>query len=51
VIEGILTSEDGVQMSVSLFGTTFVKQSLPEMVIFIIKTAPITHLWWWILGR
>ena len=50
MIEGILTSGDGVQMSVSLFGTTFVKQSLPEMVIFMVKTAPIIHLWWWILG-
>ena len=47
--ELILTSGDGVQMSVSSFGTTFVKQSLPEMVIFPIKTAPILHLWWWIL--
>ena len=38
------------QMSMSSLGTTFVKQSLPEIVTFPVKTAPILHLWWWILG-
>ena len=47
---GILTPGDDVQMSVSLLETYFVKQTLPEMVIFPIKTAPVLHLWWWILG-
>ena len=46
----ILTPGDGVQKSVSSIGTTFVKQSLSEMVIFPIKTGPVLHLWWWILG-
>ena len=41
---------NNVQMSVSSFGTRFVKQSLLEMVIFPVKTAPILHLWLWILG-
>ena len=45
----ILTSGDGVQMSVSSFGTTIVTQSLPEMVIFLVKTVSILNLWWWIL--
>jgi len=47
---GILTFGDRVQMSVSSFGTAFVKQYMPEMVIFPVKTAPILHLWCWILG-
>ena len=49
-IWGILTFGDCVQMSVSSFGTAFVKQSMPEMVIFPVKTAPILYLWCWILG-
>ena len=36
----ILTSGDGVQMSVLSFGTTLLKHSLPEMVIFPNKTSP-----------
>ena len=45
-IGGILKSGDGVQMSVSSYGTTFKKQSLAEMVIFPTKTAPMLHFWW-----
>ena len=41
---------DGVQMSVSSLETTFVKLTLPLMVIFHVKTAPVLHLWWWIPG-
>ena len=39
-IGGILKSGDGVQMSVLSFGTTLLKHSLPEMVIFPNKTTP-----------
>ena len=45
-----MTPGDGVQMSVSSLGTTFVKQSLPKMVICRIQTAYVLHLCWWILG-
>ena len=45
----ILTPGDGVQMSASSLGATFVKQSLSKTVIFPVKTAPVLHLWCWIL--
>ena len=52
-IGGILTSGDAVKMSVSSFGITFVKQSLPEMVRIggILTSGDGDLVWSWYLSR